>query len=53
MGSLIDWLLHISAKDGILAVLVMYLLITDRMDRKADRDFYAKYFSKKDEKEDK
>ena len=37
-------------KDGILAALVIYLLVTDRMDRKADREFYAEYFKNKDQK---
>ena len=39
-------------KDGILAALVIYLLVTDRQDRKADREFWAG-FVKENSKKDK
>lgn len=39
------------AKDGILAAIVIYLLVTDRMDRKADQQFWSEFFSKNKPKE--
>lgn len=44
-----DWLFPY-VKDGILAAIVVYLLVTDRADRKADREFYAQYFKQKEDK---
>lgn len=35
-------------KDGILAVLVVWLLWTDRADRKADREFWVQMYKDKD-----
>lgn len=37
-------------KDGLLAVLVIYLLYTDRLDRKEDRKFWSEFFEKNKEK---
>lgn len=34
----------VHVKDGILALLVIYLLVTDRMDRKADREFWKNFY---------
>jgi hypothetical protein len=42
-----EWLASLSAKDGIFAAIVVYLLVTDRLDRIADRKFYAQYFQDK------
>lgn len=38
-------------KDGILALLVIYLLVTDRMDRKADREFWTQFVKDNKKKE--
>ena len=39
-------LLKTYAKDGVLAAIVIYLLITDRLDRKADQIFWSEFFQK-------
>lgn len=39
-------LIKLYAKDGILAAIVIYLLITDRLDRKADQVFWSEFFTK-------
>jgi len=51
---MIDPTLQPYVKDGILAALVIYLLYTDRQDRKEDRKFWSEFFDKhKDKKESK
>lgn len=50
MDSLINLLSQIHLKDGILAVLIVYLLVTDRADRKTEREFWSGFINK-DKKE--
>jgi hypothetical protein len=39
----------IHLKDGILGLLVVWLLWTDRKDRKADREFWSNHYKPKNE----
>lgn len=51
---LIDPALQPYVKDGILAALVIWLLYTDRQDRKEDRAFWSEFYLKnKDTTKDK
>jgi len=51
MDTLINLLSQIHLKDGILAVVVVYLLVTDRADRKTEREFWSGFI--KDNKKNK
>lgn len=53
MDSIINFLSQIHLKDGIMAVIVVYLLYADRRDRKADREFLMALLEKFDKKKEK
>jgi hypothetical protein len=52
MDTLINLLSQIHLKDGILAVVVIYLLITDRADRKAEREFWGNFYKENKKEKD-
>jgi len=49
---MIEEILKAHLKDGLLAVLLIYLLWTDRIDRKEDREFWSNFFKDNKEKKD-